>query len=79
VWRMDWDSEAISLYVDDLLLNKTPLNQLENEDGSGVNPFRQRHYILFDLAMGGLNGGDLNDTKFPNRMEIDYVRVYQKK
>jgi len=79
IWRMDWDSESISLYVDDLLLNKTSLNQLENEDGSGVNPFRQKHYILFDLAMGGLNGGDLNDTKFPNRMEIDYVRVYQKK
>jgi len=79
ILRMDWDSESISLYVDDLLLNKTPLNQLENEDRSGVNPFRQKHYILFDLAMGGLNGGDLNDTKFPNRMEIDYVRVYQKK
>ena len=78
VWRMDWDSEAISLYVDDVLLNRTSLSQLENEDGSCVNPFRQRHYILLNLAMGGLNGGDLNHTRFPNRMEVDYVRVYQK-
>jgi len=78
LWRMDWNSEAISLYVDDVLLNRTSLAQLENEDGSGVNPFRQKHYILLDLAMGGLNGGDLNDTRFPNRMEVDYVRVYQK-
>lgn len=78
IWRMDWDSEAISLYVDDVLLNRTSLAQLGNEDGSGINPFRQKHYILLNLAMGGLNGGDLKDTKFPNRMEVDYVRVYQK-
>lgn len=78
VWRMDWDNEAISLYVDDILLNKTNLSALTNDDGTDVNPFRQKHYILLDLAIGGLNGGDIGDTKFPNRMKIDYVRVYQK-
>lgn len=78
VWRMDWDSEAISLFVDGMLLNKTLLEDLKNDDGSDFHPFKQKHYILFDLAMGGMNGGLLNDTQFPNRMEIDYVRVYQK-
>jgi len=29
--------------------------------------------------MEGINGGKLNDTKFPNRYLIDYIRVYQKK
>lgn len=78
IWRMDWDSEAISLFVDGVLLNKTNLSDLKNDDGSDFHPFKQQHYILFDLAMGGMNGGSLNDTKFPNRMEVDYVRVYQK-
>lgn len=78
IWRMDWDSETISLFVDGILLNKTPLSDLKNDDGSDFHPFKQEHYILFDLAMGGMNGGSLNDTKFPNRMEVDYVRVYQK-
>lgn len=78
VWRMDWDEEAIALYVDDVLLNKTPLEKLVNKDGSGVNPFTQPHYMLLDLAMGGANGGDIGDTTFPNRFEVDYVRVYQK-
>ncbi|KQS37133.1 family 16 glycosylhydrolase [Pedobacter sp. Leaf194] len=77
IWRMDWDNQAISLYVDDILLNKIALNELKNEDGT--NPFMQKHYLLLDLALGGLNGGSLNDTKFPNQFEIDYVRVYQKK
>ncbi|HEV7329483.1 MAG TPA: glycoside hydrolase family 16 protein [Flavisolibacter sp.] len=79
VWRMDWDTAAISLYVDDQLLNRTELSKLVNKDSSGINPFKQPHYMLLNLAMGGMNGGELSDTKFPNRMEVDYVRVYQKK
>ncbi|MBB1285114.1 glycoside hydrolase family 16 protein [Flavisolibacter sp. BT320] len=78
-WRMDWDSTAISLYVDDQLLNRTELAKLVNKDGSGSNPFHQPHYMLLNLAMGGMNGGPLDNTRFPNRLEVDYVRVYQKK
>jgi beta-glucanase (GH16 family) len=77
-WRMDWDENAISLFVDDVLLNKVELSKLVNKDGSGINPFKQPHYMLLDLAMGGMNGGDVSNTKFPNRFEVDYVRVYQK-
>lgn len=77
-WRMDWDEEHIALYVDDQLMISTPLSQLENKDGSGFNPFKQPHYMLFDLAIGGQNGGDPSNTTFPNRFEVDYVRVYQK-
>jgi len=78
VWRMDWDTSAISLYMDDQLMNSTPLSKLANKDGSGINPFRQPHYMLLNLAIGGQNGGDPGHTSFPNRFEIDYVRVYQK-
>ncbi|WP_300596130.1 glycoside hydrolase family 16 protein [Niabella sp.] len=76
-WRMDWDEKEIKLYVDDLLLNQVPLDQLTNPDG--FNPFRQPHYILLDLAIGGDNGGDPAGTRFPSRYLVDYVRVYQKK
>lgn len=78
VWRMDWDEEAIALYVDDVLLNKVALDKLVNKDGTGINPFKQPHYMLLNLAMGGMNGGPLGDTKFPNRFVVDYVRVYQR-
>ena len=49
-----------------------------NKDGSGFNPFKQPHYMLLNLAIGGMNGGDPKDTAFPSTLEIDYVRVYQK-
>ena len=77
VWRMDWNSTAIELYLDDVLMNRVPLSQLVNNDGSGVNPFMQPHYMLLNLAIGGDNGGDPSVTVFPRHFEIDYVRVYQ--
>jgi beta-glucanase (GH16 family) len=79
VWRMDWTEEFIALYCDEQLLNKVGLDKLVNKDGSGFNPFKQKHYMLLNLAMGGMNGGDITGTSFPQKFEIDYVRVYQKK
>jgi beta-glucanase (GH16 family) len=78
VWRMDWDENAIALFVDDSLLNRVELSKLENKDGTGINPFKQPHYMLLNLALGGAHGGDPAKTIFPRRFEIDYVRVYQK-
>jgi beta-glucanase (GH16 family) len=76
IWRMDWTPEWIKLYLDDELLNTTPLSETVNPDG--FNPFTQPEYILLNLALGK-NGGNPDSTKFPIRYEVDYVRVYQKK
>lgn len=78
IWRMDWDENAIALYVDDLLMNKVELSKLVNKNDNRINPFKQPHYMLLNLAMGGMNGGSLEGTIFPNKFEVDYVRVYQK-
>jgi beta-glucanase (GH16 family) len=76
VWRMDWDEHFIRLYVDGRLLNETDLSKTINPDG--FNPFHQPHYMILNVAVGGDNGGDPSGTKFPSRMEVDWVRVYQK-
>jgi beta-glucanase (GH16 family) len=79
IWRMDWTKEYIALYVDNELLNKVPMDSLVNKDGTAFHPFRQPHYMLLNLAVGGDNGGDPSPTKFPRRFETDYVRVYREK
>jgi beta-glucanase (GH16 family) len=79
VWRMEWDERSIKLYVDDRLLNETDLTLTVNEDQAANNPFRQPHFILLNLAVGGANGGDPSQTEFPARFEVDYVRVYQRR
>ena len=79
IWRMDWDSESIRLYLDDQLLNTIDTTKTLNPDGRGPkNPFKQPHYLLLNLAIGGNQGGDPSETAFPTKYEIDYVRVYQK-
>ena len=76
IWRMDWDENSIKLFLDDELLNETLLSTTIAPDG--FQPFNQPHYILLNLAIGGQNGGNPSNTKFPTQYIIDYVRVYQK-
>lgn len=79
IWRMDWDETSIKLYLDDELLNEIFLKDTYNGSlGNNKNPFMQPHYILLNLAVGGINGGATVPEAFPMRYEIDYVRVYQK-
>jgi beta-glucanase (GH16 family) len=75
IWRMDWNKDSISIFLDDQLLNSVLISQTVNPDG--FNPFLQPHYILLNLALGA-NGGDPSKTIFPIKYEVDYVRVYQK-
>lgn len=66
IWRMDWDEKAIALYVDDMLMIKVETEKLVNKDGSGINPFKQPHYMLLNLAIGGQQGGDPSKPNSPN-------------
>ncbi len=75
VWRMDWDSTKIDLYVDDSLMNTANLSDMLNADGT--SPFLQNVYMIVNLAIGGDNGGDPTNTTFPQEYTIDYIRVYQ--
>ncbi len=79
VWRMDWDETSIRLFLDDELLNEVPMSTTVNGSvGRGINPFTRPQYILLNLALGGDNGGPIDDAALPMRYEIDYVRIYQK-
>jgi beta-glucanase (GH16 family) len=76
VWRLDWDAEEIRIYVDDTLLNRTPIVESQRLQPGKPHPFQQPHYLLLNLAVGS-NGGDPTPAEFPARFEVDYVRVYQ--
>ena len=78
VWRMDWTPQSIRIYLDDELLNDIPMSEtLNGSIGQHLNPFRRPQYVLLNLALGGDNGGEIDDAAFPMKYEIDYVRVYQ--
>lgn len=77
VWRLDWTEDSINLYLDDRLLNSTLVKNTKNPAGqSPAEPFKQKHFILLNLAIGA-NGGIPVPENFPIKYEVDYVRVYQ--
>lgn len=83
LWRMDWDSQFIRIYLDDELMNEVDLSQTANQgwQNNHENPFSNNlngfgHYILLNLALGG-NGGTPDEAAMPFRYLVDYVRVFQ--
>jgi len=78
VWRMDWDHDQIMFYIDDRLLNTIDLSVTINQSDDGMNPFHEPHYLLLNLAVGGVAGGDPTGTVFPQQYLIDYVRIFKK-
>ncbi len=77
VWRMDWDADRIVLSVDGRVMNQLALAGTVEPD-QRRDPFHQPHYMLLNMAVSGMNGGDPSRTAFPARFEIDYVRVFQR-
>lgn len=76
-WRMDWSADSINLYLDDEMLNTTLVSRAKNPvDKTPLEPHRQKHFILINLAMGS-NGGNIASLTKPIKYEVDYVRVYQ--
>lgn len=74
-WKMDWNKHFIKIYLDDKLMNTIDLSKTTNPDGS--NPFLKPQYLLLNLAIGA-TGGNPENTGFPIKYEVDYVRYYKK-
>ena len=73
--QLTWDASAISVGVDGVnhFTYTKPTGALSDRW-----PFDNPQYLLLNLAVGGSLGGAVDNLGFPNRMEVDYVRVYQR-
>ncbi|WP_262147106.1 glycoside hydrolase family 16 protein [Chryseobacterium foetidum] len=77
IYKADWTPEKIDVYIDD-----QKFFTYENKEKTYESwPFDQPYFIILNLAVGGFWGGKkgIDDSIFPQKYEIDYVRVYQKK
>ncbi|MBV7269404.1 glycerophosphodiester phosphodiesterase family protein [Winogradskyella luteola] len=63
------------------LLDGKVYNRIENENTTTDEwPFNQDFHLKINVAVGGMLGGrkGIDDTAFPNKMLVNYVRVFQK-
>lgn len=76
VYSIQWSADKIDFYVDDERYYTVTRAQ---EDTFKEWPFDQPFHLIMNIAVGGNWGGmqGVDDSIWPQRMEIDYVRVYQ--
>ena len=78
VYRLEWAEDHITTYVDGVKL--LSFNN-DGKDNVATWPFNKPFYVILNLAWGGSWGGmnGVDETALPATMEVDYVRVFQKK
>jgi beta-glucanase (GH16 family) len=75
-YAVEWTKNKMDFYVDDKLYHTVERDPKDDFKGW---PFDQRFHLILNIAMGGNWGGKkgVDNSIWPQRMEIDYVRVYQ--
>lgn len=75
-YSIEWEPGEIRWYVDGQ--HYQTQNSWWSSGGAYPAPFNQRFHIILNVAVGGnWPGSPNNSTVFPQRMEVDYVRVYK--
>lgn len=73
-YALEWEEDQIRSFIDDSLyfsFNKV-------DDSIEAWPFNQPFHLLINLAIGGTLGREVDDSIFPQKFLIDYVRIYRK-
>jgi hypothetical protein len=72
VFTIMWDDSSIRWYVDDVQYHVIDTSPAE------LDAFRDNFFFIFNVAVGGNWPGSPDaTTRFPQRMIVDYVRIFQ--
>jgi beta-glucanase (GH16 family) len=77
VYSIIWDEDEIQFLVDDVeYYTYNPVTIYGSKNASNW-PFNEPQFVILNVAMGGILGGDVPGNFVDATMEIDYVRIYQ--
>lgn len=72
VFSLVWTSRSITWYIDDVQFHSVDITP------AGLAAFQEAFFFIFNVAVGGNWPGSPNSsTVFPQRMLVDYIRVFQ--
>ena len=76
VFSLIWEYNKLWYLVDDIIYHTITPDRLKGQPW----PYNQPFYFLFNVAVGGTWPGSPDETTiFPQQMQVDYIRVFQKK
>ena len=75
-YAMEWTADYMTFYADDAEI----LTYMNDGSGRDAWPFDAAFYPILNLAWGGAWGGaqGIDPSCLPAKLEVDYVRVFQK-
>lgn len=77
IFAVDWDPDSLVFWHD-----STPVFTYRrgNVTDPKIWPFNKKFHLLMNVAVGGEWGGmqGIDTAAFPQRMEVDYVRVFKR-
>jgi hypothetical protein len=72
VFSIIWDENQIEWFLDDVKFHSVDIKPAE------LSEFHQDYFFIFNVAVGGNWPGYPDETtEFPQRMIVDYIRVFQ--
>jgi beta-glucanase (GH16 family) len=78
IFALEWEEGEIRWYVDGELYQTQ--KEWSSAGGPWPAPFDQPFHLIVNLAVGGNWPGPPDDTTaFPQRLEVDYIRVYRRR
>lgn len=74
-YGIEWDESEITFLINDVQVNKFT----RQDNDYKVWPFDHPFHLILNIAIGGDWGGvkGVDDSIFPQRMAVDYVRLYK--
>jgi beta-glucanase (GH16 family) len=77
VYSCEWNKDSIKIAVD----GRVFFSFANEHKGYGYWPFDNKMHLILNVAVGGNWGGQkgVDDGAFPMKMEVDYVRVFQRR
>ncbi len=75
IYSIEWTADLITFFID----NEKVFEFRNEQKGFESWPFDQEFYLILNVAVGGNWGGQkgVDNTVFPAKLVVDYVRVYQ--
>ena len=77
VYSIEWSADRIDMFVDDVLY----FTYMNEGTGWKAWPYDHPYNLIINIAMGGAwgsAGGPTDDSALPQKLLVDWVRVYQK-
>jgi len=73
VFSIEWDSKTIKWFLDGQQFHTIDITP------AGLSEFQEEFYFIFNVAVGGRFPGNPDSSSvFPHRMQVDYIRFFER-